>query len=93
MARDGLTSAFERHFRLEAVLVLAGSLIAVGLVLDLALLVAWLQDERLPRTLQLAGLAQSLLIVGANVALAGFLAVMVEPVESSTSGGAYALAS
>lgn len=85
--RDGLTAAFERHFHLEGVLAASAALVAAGLALDGALFVAWLRDADFPRTLQLAGIAQSLLIVGGNIALAAFLAVMIEESDEEAAAG------
>ena len=81
LPHDGLTAAFDRWFHLEGVLVLSAALIATGLALDAALFVAWLRDFEVPRTLQFAGLAQGLLIVGGNVALAAFLAVLIDEAD------------
>lgn len=75
---DRWTVSWERHFSLEGALVVAAAMIAIGAVIDAFLLGAWLSDSDLSRGLQLGALAQSLLIVGANIVLVAFLAVMME---------------
>lgn len=80
---DRWTAAFERYFHLEAILGVAGALIIGGLALDAALFVAWLSEADVPRVLQLAAIAQSLLAVGGNVALAAFLAVMMDESDAA----------
>lgn len=69
---------YRRYFRLESLLALAAGLILFGLVVDLALLFVWASGSQVAYGLQLAALAQSLLIVGADLAMAGFLVVIVD---------------
>ena len=69
---------FRRFFRLELVLALAAGLIAIGGVVDLVLLFVWATGSRLELGLQLAALAQSLIVVGANLGMGGFLALALD---------------
>jgi hypothetical protein len=75
---DGYVRFYRRFFSLERVLVAAAALIVGGGLLDVALLVIWASGSRLDLGLQLAALAQSLIIVGANFGMAGFLAVAID---------------
>lgn len=77
LKEDGLVRFYRRVFSLERVLAVAGILMVLGLVLNLGLLVIWLSGSKLGLGLQFAALAQSLMIVGANVGMAGFLAVAI----------------
>jgi hypothetical protein len=78
LREDAWVRLYRRLFSLERMLGLAGVLAAIGALIDTGLLVVWLSGSHLAAGLQLAALAQSLLIVGANLALAGFLAVAME---------------
>lgn len=78
LKEDAWVRFYRRVFSLERVLALAAVLIAIGGLLDLALLVVWLSGSRAELGLQFAALAQSLLIVGANLGMAGFLAVAID---------------
>lgn len=78
MKEDAWVRFYRRVFSLERVLGLAVLMIVVGALLDIALLVVWLSGARHELGLQFAALAQSLLIVGANVGMAGFLAVAID---------------
>ncbi|MEK6720148.1 MAG: glycosyltransferase [Chloroflexota bacterium] len=69
---------YRRVFSLERVLGLAALLIMGGVLLDLALFAVWVSGSRHDLGLQFAALAQSLLIVGANIGMAGFLAVAID---------------
>jgi glycosyltransferase involved in cell wall biosynthesis len=94
--RDRWTNFYDRYLDLETLLVAAGVLIAVGAVVDVVLFAAWVSDASVPRGLALAALAQSFLIMGANLALAAFLAVMMDQSESEAGaleGSRYAPAS
>jgi len=75
---DGYVRLYRRFFSLERVLVLAAALIVGGGLLDVGLLVVWASGSRLDLGLQLAALAQSLITVGANFGMAGFLAVAID---------------
>lgn len=78
LKEDAWVRFYRRVFSLERVLGLAAVLIAIGGLLDLALLGVWLAGSRAELGLQYAALAQSLLIVGANLGMAGFLAVAID---------------
>ena len=77
LKEDKLVRFYRRVFSLERVLAVAGILMVLGLMLNLGLLVIWLSGSKLGLGLQFAALAQSLMIVGANVGMAGFLAVAI----------------
>ena len=74
---DAWTRFYRRVFSLERVLGVGGALLVLGLVLNVGLFVVWAVGGKLNLGLQLAALAQSLMIVGANVGLAGFLAMAI----------------
>jgi glycosyltransferase involved in cell wall biosynthesis len=74
---DAWTRFYRRVFSLERVLAVGGALLLLGLVLNLGLFVVWALGGKLTLGLQLAALAQGLMIVGANVGLAGFLAMAI----------------
>lgn len=78
LAEDRLVHLYRRAFSLESLLLLAFFLVAVGLVVDLYLLVVWASGTHVSLGLQLAALAQTLLIVGAQLGMAAFLMVTVE---------------
>jgi hypothetical protein len=75
---DGYVRLYRRFFSLERVLVLAAVLVVGGGLLDVGLFVVWASGSRLDLGLQLAALAQSLITVGANFGMAGFLAVAID---------------
>jgi len=75
---DGYVRFYRRFFSLERILVLAAVLIVGGGLLDVGLFVIWASGSRLDLGLQVAALAQSLIIVGANFGMAGFLAVAID---------------
>jgi len=77
LREDAWTRFYQRYFSLERVLGVGGALLALGLVLNLGLFVVWAVGGKLMLGLQLAALAQGLMIVGANVGLAGFLAMAI----------------
>lgn len=77
LKEDRLVRFYRKIFSLERVLALAGILMVVGLALNFGLLAIWLSGSKLALGLQFAALAQSLMIVGANVGMAGFLAVAI----------------
>lgn len=78
LAEDRLVRLYRRVFALESLLLLAFLLVSLGLALDLFLFVAYSSGSHLSIGLQLAALAQTLLIVGSQVGLAAFLIVTVE---------------
>ena len=75
---DGWARAYRRWFRLEAVLALAATLFGSGLLMELFLFGAWTSSAVAIDGLPLAALAQTLMIVGAELGLAGFLVVTVD---------------
>ena len=77
LKEDRLVRFYRKIFSLERVLAVAGILMVVGLALNFGLLAIWLSGSKLALGLQFAALAQSLMIVGANVGMAGFLAVAI----------------
>ncbi len=77
-AEDGLVRIYRRLFSLESLLALAFFLVVIGLAIDLYLFAAWSSGANQSLSLQLAALAQTMLIVGSQVGLAAFLIVTVE---------------
>ncbi|HYK95182.1 MAG TPA: glycosyltransferase family 2 protein [Candidatus Dormibacteraeota bacterium] len=77
LKEDAWSRFYRRVFSLERVLAIGGVLLFAGLVLNLGLFTVWAGGARLPFGLQLAALAQSLMIVGANLGMAGFLAMAI----------------
>ncbi|MFN2483792.1 MAG: glycosyltransferase family 2 protein [Candidatus Limnocylindria bacterium] len=75
---DRLVRVYRRVFCLEAVLALAAVLFGAGLVIELFLFGAWTTNAVAVQGLQLAALAETLMIVGAELGLAGFLAVTID---------------
>lgn len=78
LREDRWARVYRRFFRLEAVLALAAVMFLAGLALELVLFGAWTSSAVAVHGLQLAGLAQTLMIVGAELGLAGFLVVTVD---------------
>jgi hypothetical protein len=79
LPEDGWVRLYRRSFRLERVLFLAGLLVLLGGAIDLGLFGIWATGGQAGLGLQLAALAQSLLIVGAELGMAGFLVVAIDP--------------
>jgi glycosyltransferase involved in cell wall biosynthesis len=77
LREDAWTRFYRRWFSLERVLGVGGALLVLGFVLNLGLFVIWAVGGKLTLGLQLAALAQGLMIVGANIGLAGFLAMAI----------------
>jgi len=77
LREDGWTRFYRRFFSLERVLAVGGVLFVAGLALNAGLFGVWALGNKLALGLQLAALAQSLMIVGANIGLAGFLAMAI----------------
>jgi glycosyltransferase involved in cell wall biosynthesis len=75
---DAAVRLYRRYFRLETMLLLAALLVLAGGAVDLLLLVVWTSGGQLAVGLQLAALAQSLLIVGAELGMAAFLVVAID---------------
>ena len=78
LREDAWVRIYRRVFRLERMLGLAAVLLHLGIALNLGLFSVWVSGSKLGAGLQLAALAQSLLIVGANVGMAGFLTVAID---------------
>lgn len=77
LKEDTWVRLYRRFFSLERVLAVAGALFFGGLVLNFGLFVVWASGSRIDLGLQLAATAQSLMIVGANLGMAGFLAMAI----------------
>ena len=76
---DRLTQLYRRHVTLERVLAGAFVLILVGLGLDALIFYQWLSESSLGiSTAGIAALAQSSIIIGANVAMGGFLTALID---------------
>jgi hypothetical protein len=75
---DRWVRLYRRVFRLETVLLAATVMVAAGAALDIWLFTIWTAGDHHPLGLQLAALAQSLLIVGAEFGMAGFLIVAID---------------
>jgi hypothetical protein len=78
---DRWVRLYRRSFRLEGMLVTAALLFLTGLLIDATLFVVWAGGSALGIGLQLAALAQTLLIVGAELGMAGFLVVTIDTPE------------
>lgn len=75
---DRWVRVYRRSFRLETVLLLALFFVVLGGALDVVLFGIWASGGQATHGLQLAALAQSLLIVGAELGMAGFLVVAID---------------
>jgi len=75
---DRWVRLYRRWFHLERVLALAALLFFSGLMIDGLLFVVWASGSEVAMGGRLAALAQTLLIVGAELGMAGFLIVTVE---------------
>jgi Glycosyl transferase family 2 len=78
LPEDSWVRTYRRYFRLEAILAAAALLVVTGGLIDLILFGVWESGSSLSNGLQLAALAQSLLIVGAELGMAGFLVVAID---------------
>jgi hypothetical protein len=78
LREDRWSRLYQRWFKLEAVLVLAAVLFVAGLVLELLLFGAWTANTVRVDGLQQAALAQTLMIVGAELGFGAFLLVTIE---------------
>lgn len=78
LREDRWSALYRRWFKLEAVLGLAGLLFFAGLVLELLLFGAWTASVVRIDGLQHAALAQTLMIVGAELGFSSFLVVTVQ---------------
>ncbi len=74
-----MAQLYRRHFTLERVLILAGVFLLIGLAIDLYVFLVWVTDGDLGSSgAGITALAQSSLIIGANVALGGFLTALID---------------
>ena len=79
ISEDGLTRFYRKYGSLEAFLGLAGLLLLVGVGLDALIFYGWVSGNDLGlNTMGTAALAQSAIIVGANVGLGGFLVALID---------------
>ena len=78
LREDRWARLYRRLFRLEALLGLAALLFVGGLLIEVLLFGAWTTSAVAITGLSLAATAQTLMIVGAELGLAGFLVVTVE---------------
>lgn len=76
---DRWVRLYRRVFRLEGVLAMAALMLLIGAALDAGLFWVWASGMHHPIGLQLAALAQTLLIVGAELGMAAFLVVTIDP--------------
>jgi hypothetical protein len=77
LKEDAWVRFYHRFFSLERVLAVGAVLFLTGMALNLGLFTIWASGSKHDLGLQLASLAQSLIIVGANTGMAGFLAMAV----------------
>jgi glycosyltransferase involved in cell wall biosynthesis len=78
LAEDAWVRVYRRYFRLETILLLAAVLVAAGAAIDIVLFTVWASGHEAVLGMQLAALAQTLLIVGAEMGMAGFLVVALD---------------
>jgi hypothetical protein len=79
VADDWLTRGYRRYFTLERVLGLAVALVLIGLAFDGLLFYQWVSGDHLGlSTAGVAAIAQSGIVVGANVAMGGFLIALID---------------
>jgi len=78
LPEDRSVRIYRRFFRLERVLTVAVVLVLAGVALDAYLFAVWASGGQLSAGNHLAALAQTLLIVGAQLGFAGFLIVTVD---------------
>ena len=79
ISEDGLTRFYEKYGSLEAFLGIAAVLFLVGIGLDAVIFYGWVSGNDLGlNTLGTAALAQSAIIVAANLALGGFLVALID---------------
>lgn len=78
LREDRWARLYRRWFRLEAVLGLAALLFVAGLATEVLLFGAWTTNAVAIEGLSLAALAQTLMIVGAELGLAAFLVITVD---------------
>ncbi|HKO32157.1 MAG TPA: glycosyltransferase family 2 protein [Candidatus Limnocylindria bacterium] len=78
LAEDHWSRLYRRWFKLEVVLGIAALLFFTGFVLELTLFGAWTTNAVQIDGLQLAALAQTLMIVGAELGFGAFLLVTIQ---------------
>jgi hypothetical protein len=78
IVEDGLTEFFRKQVSLERVLGLAFALVAAGVGLDGLIFYEWLSGRDLIATDGVAAIAQTSIIVGANLGLGGFLIALMD---------------
>jgi hypothetical protein len=79
VAEGRLIQFYRDHLSLERVLLFGAALLLVGGVLDTYIFYEWLRyGEAAPNVVGIAAVAQSCLIIGANVCLGGFLAALID---------------
>ena len=78
LAEDAWVRIYRRYLRLETILLLAAVLVVGGAAIDLVLFMVWASGHEAVLGMQLAALAQTLLIVGAEMGMAGFLVVTLD---------------
>ncbi len=78
LAEDHWSRLYRRWFKLEVVLAIAALLFVTGFALELTLFGAWTTNAVQVDGLQLAALAQTLMIVGAELGFGAFLLVTIQ---------------
>jgi hypothetical protein len=80
ISEDALTIWFNRFVTLERMLLLAAAVFLVGVAIDALIFFEWVTDSDLPgvSTEGLAALAQTSIIIGANMAMGGFLTALMD---------------
>jgi len=78
LAEDHWSRLYRRWFKLEVVLAFAALMFFAGFVLELTLFGAWTTNAVRIDGLQLAALAQTLMIVGAELGFGAFLLVTIQ---------------
>ncbi len=80
ITEDSLTIWFNRFVTLERMLLLAMLLVIVGVAIDAVIFYEWVSKNDLPgvSTEGLASVAQTSIIIGANMAMGGFLTALMD---------------
>ncbi len=79
ITEDWMYRFFRRNFNLERVLGLAAAILLAGLTLDGLIFYEWVsKNDLFSSTAGIAAVAQTSLIVGANLALGGFLVALMD---------------
>ena len=78
LAEDRWSRLYRRWFKLEAVLMIAAVLFITGFIVELSLFGMWTANVARVDGLQLAALAQTLMIVGAELGFGAFLLVTIQ---------------